>query len=169
MYMSIFTVIKNAEQAVVTFIGHEIGLIPGVAATVVADVDLAANIANNLVNSLKTYIASPGGQVLVSVIEAVPGIGPYVGDVLNFLPKIVTDLGWARSEFTKSPQQVVIDGLTAAANTTNAGVKASNLLTLAGHIITAVTTIQQSPVPVPTAITIAAATYSQATPIPATA
>lgn len=166
--MSIFTKIENAAESVATFIEKEVKLIPGVATTVVSDVDLAANIANNLVNQLKNYIASPAGQVLTTIIEAVPGIGPYVGDVLNFLPKIVTDLGWATAEFTKSPQQVVIDGLTAAINNPNVAVKASNLLTLAGHLITAVTTIQQSPVPVPTAITIAAATYSQATPIAAT-
>lgn len=164
---NIFTKIENAAESVGTWIGKEVGLIPGLATTVVSDVDLAANIANNLVNSLKAYVVSPAGQVLVSVIEAVPGIGPYVGDVLNFLPKIVTDLGWATTEFTKSPEQVVIDGVTEAVSNSNVAVKASNLLTLAGHILSAVTASQQAPVPVPTAITIAAATYAQATPIAA--
>jgi hypothetical protein len=51
------------------------------------------------------------------------------------------DLGWAKAEFTKSPEQVVIDGITTAVNAPTANVKATNLITLNAHINNAISGI----------------------------
>lgn len=99
-----------------------------------AVVENAADIGNNVVNALKNFIATPTGQSIEQIINNIPGVGPYVTDVLNFLPTIVVALGWTKAEFTKSPQQVVIDGVTAAVNAITPNVKATNLATLAAHV-----------------------------------
>jgi hypothetical protein len=85
-----------------------------VATDVETAVEKEATIAVGVVNAAKGFIASPAGQTLEGLISLVPGVGPYLTDVLNLLPTVVTDANWAKAEFTKSPEQVVIDGFTAA-------------------------------------------------------
>ena len=159
------TIITDADK-VAAFIKAEVAKITGVASTIETDVESAASIGINLVNALKDFIASPTGKVIEDVIGAVPGIGPYLTDVLNFLPTLMTDLGWAQAEFTKSPAQVVVDGITSAVNTAG-NVKATNLITVAGHIITLISGLQKAPISIQAAISLVPASYATVTP-PAT-
>jgi len=129
--MSIITSIE-------TFVSTEIKKITGAAPKIEADLEAAATFGVNAVNSLKAYIATPQGTGLEAVIEAIPGIGTYAADVINFLPQLVVDLGWAKNEFTKSPADVLTDGLTVAINAATPNVKATNLATLAAHIGTVI-------------------------------
>lgn len=164
--MTIIATIETDAEKVAAFIKAEIAKITGVASTVEADVESASGIAIALVNGLKTFIASPVGKDLETIISNIPGVGPYLTDILNFLPTLVTGLGWAKSEFTKSPEQVVIDGLTAATNVADPNIKASNLITIAGHIITLISTLQKAPVTIQTAISSVPAIYAAVSAAP---
>jgi len=166
--MSFLTSIESAADGVAAFVKKELAAIDGDATKVIAVADDAATIANNLVNSLKMFSATPEGQTIEAVIEAVPLIGPYVSDVLKYLPTLVADLGWATSEFTKSPAQVVTDGITAVLNGTNANVKATNLISLVANINTFISGLQGSATPIATAAAIAPAVYA-ASALPVTA
>lgn len=161
--MTIISTIETDAEKVAAFIKTEIAKITGVASTVEADVESASGIAIGLVNGLKNFIASPTGKDLEFIITSIPGVGPYLTDILNFLPTLVTGLGWAQSEFSKSPEQVVIDGLTSAINVADPNIKASNLITVAGHIITLVSTLQKAPVTIQTAISSVPAIYAAVT------
>jgi len=147
--------LSNIFSAIGNFVKSEIAKLAGDATVVESAIESAANIADSLVNSLKNWVATPAGQAIESVIEAVPGIGPYVADILNFLPQLVTDLGWAVQEFTKSPAQVVQDGITAAINAPNANIKATNLAVLNAHIVTKIGQLSQAPVTIQTALSMA--------------
>jgi hypothetical protein len=157
---NILTWLQNATASVGTFVTNEIAKIKGEAPVVEAALETAANIGYNAVNALKNYIASPVGKEIEDVILAIPGISPYAQQVLNFLPTLINDLGWAKSEFNKSPAQVVQEGVTAAINAASANVKATNLITLAAHINTLVASLAQAPISIQAAVSIAPAVYS---------
>lgn len=160
--MSLLSWAVNAEQAVGNFVKTEIAKIAGDAQAVATVVENAATIADNLVNNLKNWLASPGGQVVEAIIESVPGIGPYAKDVLDFLPQLMVDLGWAQKEFTKSPAQIVIDGITQAINgAANANIKSTNLSVLQAHINTYVSTLAGAPVSIQASLTQANAVHVQ--------
>lgn len=151
--MSLIAWFTTAEQKVGSFISGVFGTIKGDAATVVQVVETGATIADNLVNGLKNWLATPAGQTVEDVITAIPGIGPYATDVLNFLPTLMVDLGWAQAEFTKSPQQVVVDGITAAVNAATPNIKSTNLSVLQAHVNTYLTTLAGAPVPIQASLT----------------
>jgi len=166
---NIFTSIGNAIASVGAFIKKEVDAIEGEAPVVVAALENASTIANNLVNALKTWVASPQGQAIEDIISSVPGIGPYVMDVLNFLPTLVQGLGWAKAEFTKSPAQIVQDGITAAVNAATPNIKATNLITLAAHVNTLISSLSDSPLSIQAAVTVAPSVYDNVTPPSTTA
>jgi hypothetical protein len=98
--------------------------------------EVGATVANDLTNALKNYVNSPQGKTISEVISLVPGIAPYEQAVLNFLPTLVQATGWAKAEFTKSPADLVVEGVTAAVSASLPDVKATNLITLAAHLNT---------------------------------
>lgn len=151
--------ISNAIASVGNFVKKEIGLIEGAAPEVESALEDAATIANNLVNGLKTYVESPDGKAVLTVIENVPGVGPYVGDVIQFLPTLLIDLGWAKAEFTKSPADIVHDGVTAAINAATPNIKATNLITLQSHLNTEISSLAQKPISIQAAVALAPAVY----------
>ena len=142
--------------------------IEGDAPVVVNALEDGAIVANNIVNALKNFIASPLGQTIEGVISLVPGAGPYVAGALKLLPTIVTDAGWAVAEFTKSPEQLVTEGLKVAINAASADQKTLNLSNVAariGSLVTGATvqaagvvsqTIYAAPTPAAPAIPLAA-------------
>src|ERR1700748_723854 len=113
---NILTQIEQDIAAVPAFLKTEIGKITGVIQTVETDVESAVGIGINVLEAVKTYIASPQGTGLVDLISLVPGVGPYVSDVLTLLPKVLVDANLVKADFNKSPAQLVIDGVTAAVN-----------------------------------------------------
>lgn len=128
--------IQNAENSVSSFVKKELAKISGDITAVEAALETAATIGVNVVTGLKNWLATPGGQLVEDVISNIPGVGPYVTDVLKFLPQLLIDLNLAKYEFSKSPAQIVTDGLTAAINAPNANIKATNLAVIAAHITT---------------------------------
>lgn len=156
---NIITILETDAEKVALFLKNEVAKIAGVATTVESDVESAVGLSINVVNALKDFIASPEGKLIEDVISAVPGVGPYLTALLNFLPTLMADLGWAQAEFTKSPAQVVTDGLIVAVNSSG-NVKASNLITVAGHIITLITGLQKAPVSIQAAISLVPANYA---------
>lgn len=157
--MSIISWLENAASSVGAFVKKEISAIGGDATVVVASVENSTTIANNVVNALKDFVNSPMDKTIDGVIEAVPGIGPYFTAVLNFLPTLVTDLGWAKAEFTKSPAQILHDGITAAVNAPTSNIKATNLITLQAHINNQISALAQAPISIQAATALAPAVY----------
>lgn len=135
--MSIISWIEALPSKIVTFVKAEVGKVSGVSTDVESKLESVSTVADNAVNALKNYVASPQAQPILAVIEAIPGVGPYVQDLIIFLPQLVQDLGWAKAEFTKSPADILKEGIANAVNTPNANVKATNLITLQAHINTA--------------------------------
>jgi phage-related protein len=152
--MSIISWISGAVESVANFVKTEIAKIEGDVPQIEAALENAATIADNAVNALKTFVASPVGKTIEGVLEAVPGIGPYLTDVLNFLPTLVVDLGWAVTEFNKSPAQVLQDGINTAVNAANVNVKATNLAVLQAHINTFVSGLSHAPISIQGALSL---------------
>lgn len=151
--MSFFNTIEN-------FVSDEWKKITGEADVIEAKLESAATLANNAVNSLKTWVDSPQGQRIDAVITSIPGIGAYAADILKFLPVLVQGLGWAKSEFTKSPRDIVEEGITTAVAAIDPDIKASNLITLQGHLNTLISGLQGTPQPIQTTMSIAPAVYA---------
>ena len=152
--MSLLSWAANAEQAVANFVKSEIAKIGGDAVAVATVIESAATIADNLVNGLKNWLASPAGQLVEDIILNISGIGPYAKDVLDFLPNLIVDLGWAQAEFNKSPAQIVQDGLSYAINgAANANIKSTNLSVLQAQINTYISTLAGSPVSIQASLT----------------
>lgn len=152
--------LTTIEQSITNFVQKEISLIKGDATTIEADLENAANIGINITNALKNYIASPTGQDIVAIISAIPGVGPIASQVINALPQILVDLGHAQFEFTKSPLQVVQDGLTSMVNAPTSNVKATNLTTLASHVATTVSTVLGKAASIQSMIALVTSLYS---------
>lgn len=150
----------NILDRAAAWIKSEWAKITGDATVVTNTIENIAVIANGVVNNLKNWIATPAGQTIEAIISQVPGIGPYATDVINWLPTLMVDLGWAQNEFTKSPAQVLTDGVTYAVNAANPNVKASNLIVLQGHITTKVSSLAKTPATIQTAISIAPTVYA---------
>lgn len=163
--MSLIQWLENAAGSVANFFKKEVAKIPGEAAAVVATLENTSTIANNLVTGLKNWVESPQGVTVEGVIQAVPGIGPYVVTVMNFLPTLLIDLRLAQAEFTKSPAQIVQDGITAAVKANTAAVKATNLITLQAHINTQLSAAAQTPLSIQGAVSIAPAIYDGITTV----
>lgn len=157
---NIITWVENTAKNVASFVTTEIAKIKGEAPVVEAALENAATIATNAVNGLKNFIASPTGQTIEGVLESIPGIAPYLTDVLNFLPTLVVQLGWAKAEFTKSPAQILTDGVTTAVNAATANVKATNLAVLSAHINTFVSGLSQAPISVQAALSVTPTVYT---------
>lgn len=157
---NIFTDIVSVEQTVVTFVKKELGLIKGDVEQVIPAISTAAQVAVGVVNSIKEFIASPKGQALEDVIAAVPGVGPYLKDVLDFLPQLTTGLGWVIAEFSKSPAQVVQDGFNTAINAITPDIKSTNLATAAAHLTVQVSNLAGAPVSIQGATTLVNAVYA---------
>lgn len=157
--MSFILSLENDVNSVETFVKTELGKITGVATDVVSTLENAATIGDGVVNALKTWLSSPQGQAVEAVIEAVPGIGPYATDVLNFIPTLFTDLNLAVADFNKSPASLVTEGITAAVNASTPNVKATNLAVIAAHITTFVSGLAGAATTIQTALTISPAAH----------
>lgn len=145
--MSVFTWVQKVANSIASWIKGAVKAAPSVIVDVEHALETAAQVSSNLVNSLKAWVATPGGQLVKDVIEtAVPA--QWVEGVLNFLPTIIQDLGWAAAEFNKSPAQIVEEGLQKAISASNPNVVATNLATLAAHINTHISSVQGVDVPI---------------------
>lgn len=132
--------VENAEAKVGSFIKTEIDKIAGDVATKVAPaLTNAATIADNLVNALKNEIETPTGKTILSIVEEIVP-GAYVNTVLGFLPNLVAGLNWVKGVFTSWENEALVkSALTTAVNAATSDIKASNLITLQGHINTQLT------------------------------
>lgn len=165
--MGLISWIAGAASSVGNFVKKEIAAIEGDVPQIEAALENAATIANTAVNALKNWTVSPQGIAIEDVISGVPGIGPYVTDVLTFLPKLLIDLGWAKAEFTKSPAQIVQDGINAAVNAATPDIKASNLAVLQAHINTQISALSKAPISIQGALSIAPTVYDGITAVAA--
>lgn len=161
--------LENAANSMVTFVKSEWAKISGDATAVEAALETAATIGVNVVTGLKNWLATPGGQLVEDVISNIPGVGPYVTDVLKFLPQLLIDLNFAKQEFTKSPQQIVIDGITAAVNAPNQNIKATNLAVIAAHVTTYVSGLAGAQQSIQSALSATPAVYVGVIPLPVAA
>lgn len=158
--MSVITWLEKAAAAAANFVKTEIAKIKGDVPQVEAALENASTIANNIVNGLKDYFTSPTGKTIAGIIENVPGVGPYLTDILAFLPELITGLGWAKNEFTKSPQDIVHDGITAAMLAPTGNIVATNLITLNAHLTTKISELSKAPLSIQAATSIAPAVYA---------
>jgi hypothetical protein len=157
--------LQNAEASVGAFVKKEWAKISGDATAVETALETAATIGVNVVTGLKDWLASPGGQLVEDVISNIPGVGPYVTDVLKFLPQLLIDLNLAKYEFSKSPAQIVSDGISAAVNAPNSNIKATNLAVIAAHITTYVSGLAGAQQSIQSALSATPAVYVGVTPI----
>lgn len=163
---NVLTWIEKVPAEVGAFISTEVKKIEGDVPVVEAALETAATIGDNLVNALKDWSVTPDGQAVEQVISNVPGIGPYVSDVLKFLPTLLVDLGHAKAEFTKSPAQIVQDGFAAAINAATPNIKASNLIVIAGHIVTEISALAGAPQSIQSAISAAPTVHAVINVVP---
>lgn len=115
--------------------------------------------ANSIVNIVKSFEASPGGQTIIAILEAfAPGASNVVIGLLNefFVAFGIVDKAVV-AEGTKTQAEIASDGLAAVAKLTgNAKVIAlQNIASLIGHGISTVngtgTTLQQATILAPLA------------------
>jgi hypothetical protein len=158
--MNILTTLEHDIEEVPVFLKNALAKITGVASTVGSDVESAVGLSINVLNGIKGFIASPAGKDLELIITAIPGIGPYATDILNYLPQALIDLNLVKTDFNKSPAQLVIDGVTAAVNATSPNSKVAHLTAIAASVLTKVTELQQAPVTMQTALTLIPAKYA---------
>lgn len=156
--------LQNAENSVASFVKSEWAKISGDATAVESALETAATIGVNVVTGLKNWSASPGGQLVEDVISNIPGVGPYVTDVLKFLPQLLIDLNFAKYEFSKSPAQIVSDGITAAVNAATPNIKATNLAVIAAHVTTYVSGLAGAQQSIQSALSATPAVYVGITP-----
>ena len=151
---------ENAESKVASFIKTEINKIEGDVTTVVAPaLTNAATIADNLVNGFKNEIETPTGKAILSIIEDIVPI-QYVNTVLTVLPSLVTGLNWVKGVFTSWENEALVkSALTTAVNGATADIKASNLITLQGHINTLLTTAMGAPLSIQASVSQAATVH----------
>lgn len=118
-------------------------------------IDDAFSKANLVVNILKTFIASPSGQTIISIISAfVPAAA--VVNVVNSIATYLTDFGHVVAEEGKPLEEIVADGVAAINSKLSGSSKAlalSNLAALIGKLISdangGTATIQQAIVTTP--------------------
>lgn len=156
--MSFGSFFAKVASAISNFFTTAVKAAPGVAVDVEKALETAAQVANNAVNALKDWIATPQGQAVESVLATVVPV-QWLNGVLAFLPKILTDLGWAKQEFTKSPAQLVQDGISYATSSSNKDVVATNLATLQAHVNTYLGTVQGVTIPVQASLSQAHVVY----------
>lgn len=151
---------ENAESKVALFVKTEIEKIEGDVTTVVAPaLTNAATIADNLVNGFKNEIETPTGKTILSIVkDIVPAA--YVNTVLGFLPNLVTGLNWVKGVFTSWENEALVQSaLTTAVNAATADIKASNLITLQGHINTQLTAAMGAPLSIQASVSQAATVH----------
>ena len=79
-----------------------------------------ATIGSNVLQAAKTFAASPIGGTLLSVIEAVPGVGPIAGEIVNtILPKAISAVSTVQADST-DPEALIVAGLNAIGKKTEA-------------------------------------------------
>ncbi len=98
---------------VTTWVKKELGLLKTDVATAEAELLNVAKIGSNILESAKNWVASPLGKTLVSVIEAVPGVGPIAQDVVDkILPASIGALTTIEAD-ASNPEELVTYGLNA--------------------------------------------------------
>lgn len=157
--------ITNVEAAAGSFVTKEWAKITGDATAVESALENAANVGIGIVSGLKNWLATPTGQTVEAVVTNIPGVGPYAVDVLNFLPTLLIDLGLAKAEFTKSPEQVVIDGFTNAVNANTADVKATHLNSIASNLTKFVSGLSGAEQSIQSALSATPAIYAGVAPV----
>jgi hypothetical protein len=156
--MSFGTWITKVINSIGNFVSGAVKAAPTVIVNVEHALETAAQVSSNLVNALKSWIATPTGTLVKDVIETVVP-AQWIEGVLNFLPTILQDLGWAQAEFNKSPAQIVQDGITYATSSSNPNVVATNLATLAAHINTHIGSVQGVDIPIQASLSQAHVVY----------
>lgn len=156
--MSLGSFFGKVVAAISVFLTGAIKAAPGIVTDIDKALEVAAQVSLNLVNGLKKFIDSPEGQAVEDVVKMVVP-AQWVDGALAFLPTIIADLGWAKQEFSKSPADVVKDGITFAVSSTNKDVVASNLATLAAHVNTYIGKIQGITIPIQASLSQAHVVY----------
>lgn len=157
--MSIFTFFAKLVNAAGTFIKNEVTKIPGDVQAVETALESASTVANNAVNALKDFANSPAGKTIEGVLTvAVPG--GWLAGILAALPKLIIGLGHAQEEFTKSPEQVVIDGLKNIIGKADPNITATDWIALQSHLNVNVAAQQGVQLPIQVAAAAAPAIYA---------
>ena len=70
-----------------------------------------ATIGSNILEATKNWTVSPLGRTLLSVVGAVPGVGPIAAEVVNtILPAAIGAVTFVKTEAT-NPEALVVAGL----------------------------------------------------------
>lgn len=79
-----------------------------------------ATLGSNILEAAKKWVATPAGVTLLSIIEAVPGIGAIASEVVNvILPGAITAVQTVEAD-ASNPEELVTYGLTAIGQKTAA-------------------------------------------------
>jgi|GEM_PF-3955853 hypothetical protein len=127
--MSLISIFESAEASIKGFFAKE--------QPIVVD---ALTKANGFINIVKVFGTSATGQTITTLLEMfVPAAS--VVKIVQVASVAITDLGLVTAEVSKTPEQILLDGVTKAASLTgNSKIIAfSNLATIVGTAISDVT------------------------------
>lgn len=156
--MGIFTWFGKVANSIASFVSKVVTVAPGVVIDIEHALATAAQVANNLVNGLKAFAATPEGKLLEDVITSIVP-AQWVADIVKYLPIIIQDLGWATAEFNKSSAQLVTEGIQKVLAHPNPDVIATHMASLQAHINTKVASLQGVTVPVQASLSQAHVVY----------
>jgi hypothetical protein len=98
---------------VVAWAKKELGIAGADVTRAEADLLNVATIGSNILEAAKNWVASPLGKTLLSVIEAVPGVGPIAQEVVDkILPASIGALTTIEAD-ASNPEELVTYGLNA--------------------------------------------------------
>ena len=119
--MSLFSSIGGLFKSVSDFVSTEIKKLGGDLKTGEADLENVATISVKVLNAAKTFVTTnPVGETLLSVIEAVPGVGAIASDIVNtILPKAISIVTSVQAD-ASNPEALAVAGLTAIGAKTDA-------------------------------------------------
>lgn len=112
---TIFQKIGGLLATVVHFVSTQLSKLGADAETVEEDLEKVATIADTALNAAKEWVTSPAGRTLLSVIEAIPGVGAIATEIVNvILPGALVAVGVVAAD-VGDPEKLITDGVTAIA------------------------------------------------------
>lgn len=109
--MSIFKSIGGLFATIAHFVTTQLSKLGAEAKTAEEDLEKVATIADMVLNEAKAWVTSPAGRTLVSVIEAIPGVGPIAAEIVNvILPGALAAVSKVKSDAT-DPEKLIADGI----------------------------------------------------------
>lgn len=121
-----------------------------------------ATLSNTILNEVKAWVVTPGGNTLISLIEAIPEVGPIATEVVNtILPAAIAATGTVQTEAT-DPEALITTGVTAILGKSDGDVIASDFNTVQALVTNKIAPLLGVASTIQSALSVAQAVYASA-------